>query len=112
MDYLYGIDLYNFAYWWECHEVFEGLWHVTGHKTQQGIFFQAIIQLAAANLKLFLGNERAAQNLTRGGLGRLQKLPEIYTGVNVAAFARDTHNYFQGNGETLPLIKLAFFSSL
>src|SRR3989441_5753773 len=24
--YLYGIDLYNYGYWWECHEVFEGLW--------------------------------------------------------------------------------------
>ena len=50
-DYLYGIDLYNFAYWWECHEVFEGLWHAVGHHSEQGNFFQALIQLAAANLK-------------------------------------------------------------
>lgn len=33
--YLYGIDLYNFAYWWECHEVFEGLWHAAGRETEQ-----------------------------------------------------------------------------
>ena len=35
-EYLYGIDLYNYAYWWECHEVFEGLWHTVGHGTEQG----------------------------------------------------------------------------
>ena len=50
-DYLYAIDLYNFAYWWESHEIFEGLWHACGRRTQAGNFFQALIQLAAANLK-------------------------------------------------------------
>jgi len=49
-------------------EAFEGLWHAVGHKTQQGTFFQALIQIAAANLKRFLGNEQAATNLARGGL--------------------------------------------
>ena len=33
-DYRFGIDLYNFAYWWECHEVFEGFWHAVGPKTE------------------------------------------------------------------------------
>lgn len=86
-DFLYGIDLYNFAYWWECHEVFEGLWHAVGHDTQQGVFFQALIQLAAANLKRFTGNEQAAQKLARSGLSRLQKLPQLYMGINVIAFS-------------------------
>jgi len=93
-DYLYGIDLYNFAYWWECHEVFEGLWHAMGHKTQQGIFFQALIQLAAANLKRFLGNEVAATNLARSSLTRLQKIPPIYMGVDVAALTEDVEKHF------------------
>jgi hypothetical protein len=93
-DYLYGIDLYNFAYWWECHEVFEGLWHAVGHKTQQGNFFQALIQLAAANLKRFLGNATAAHNLARSGLTRLQKIPLIYMGVDVAALAKDVETRF------------------
>lgn len=26
-EYLYSIDLFNEEYWWECHEVLEGLWH-------------------------------------------------------------------------------------
>ena len=86
-DYLYGIDLYNFAYWWECHEIFEGLWHAVGHDTEQGNFFQALIQLAAANLKRFLGNEQAAQKLVRSGLARLQSLPKLYMGIDIIAFA-------------------------
>jgi len=80
---LYGIDLYNYAYWWECHEIFEGLWHAAGHNTEQGNFFQALIQLAAANLKRFLGNEQAAQKLARSGLSRIQNLPQLYMGVDV-----------------------------
>jgi uncharacterized protein len=84
---LYGIDLYNFGYWWECHEVFEGLWHAVGHDTEQGNFFQALIQLAAANLKRFLGNEQAAQKLARGGLARLQNLPQLYMGIDIIAFS-------------------------
>jgi hypothetical protein len=87
-DYLYGIDLYNFAYWWECHEIFEGLWHAVGHDTEQGNFFQALIQLAASNLKRFIGNEQAAQKLARSGLARLQNLPQSYMGIDVIALSQ------------------------
>jgi hypothetical protein len=84
---LYGIDLYNYAYWWESHEVFEGLWHAVGHDTEQGNFFQALIQLAAANLKQFLGNGQAAQTLVRSGLARLHNLPQLYMGIDVIALS-------------------------
>lgn len=84
-DYLYAIDLYNFAYWWESHEIFEGLWHACGHRTQEGNFFRALIQLAAANLKHVLGREGAVENLTRRGLERLQKVPQHFMGVDTAA---------------------------
>lgn len=86
-DYLYGVDLYNYAYWWECHEVFEALWHAAGHDTEQGNFFQALIQLAGADLKRFLGNEQAAQNLARSGLARLHHLPSLYMGIDILALS-------------------------
>ena len=82
-EYLYGIDLYNYAYWWECHEIFEGLWHAVGRDTEQGNFFQALIQLAAANLKYFLGNPAAAHNLFQKGIIRLQHVPPSYMGIDV-----------------------------
>lgn len=82
-DYLYGIDLYNYAYWWECHEVFEELWNIAGHSSEQGNFFQALIQLAAANLKLFMGSQQAARNLLHRGLVRLERVPKSYMGLDV-----------------------------
>lgn len=106
--YLYGIDLYNFAYWWECHEVFEGIWHTVGHKTEQGQFAQALIQLAAANLKHFLDVPRAAGTLSRSACARLQTMPSVYMGVTIAALREDIRHYFDGARATPPLIRLVW----
>ncbi len=57
---------------------------MTGRHTEQGNFFQALIQLAAANLKLFIGNRQAAQNLLQRGLVRLERVPDFYMGMDVA----------------------------
>jgi uncharacterized Zn finger protein len=57
---------------------------MAGRHTEQGNFFQALIQLAAANLKLFMGNRQAAQNLLQRGLIRLQRVPASYMGMDVA----------------------------
>lgn len=105
-EYLYGIDLYNFGYWWECHEIFEGLWHAAGHKTEQGNFFQALIQVAAANLKTCSGETGPAGNLARNGLVRLHKIPPRYMGVTVEVFAQDMRRYFDGTRDQPALIAL------
>jgi hypothetical protein len=105
-DYLYGIDLYNFAYWWESHEIFEGLWHAVGHNTEQGNAFQALIQFAAANLKRFAGNHQAARNLATNGLVRLQKTPTLYMGIDVPKFTEDIQQHIIGSDFRVPLIRL------
>jgi hypothetical protein len=104
--YLYGIDLFNFAYWWESHEVFEDLWHVAGHQTEQGNFFQALIQLAAANLKRFVGIEAAAQKLARSALVRLQTLPPLYMGIDVLELCGIVQDDLARPGQTKLLVKL------
>lgn len=106
--YLYGVDLFNFSYWWECHEVFEGFWHAAGHHTEQGRFFQGLIQVAAANLKWFLGKPAPAMNLTRSALARLQTVPQVYMGLNVAAFIESIGVKFGRSGQTPVLIRLIF----
>lgn len=105
-DYLYGIDLYNHAYWWECHEVFEGLWNRAGHHTEQGNFFQALIQLAAANLKGFMGNPQAMRNLLHHGLVRLRKVPESYMGIAVAGFTHELQQCIASPHRQAPSIRL------
>ena len=87
-DYLYAVDLYNFGYWWESHEVFEALWHAAGHNTEQGHFFRALIQFAAANLKRSTGHWRPAERLLMAGLTRLEQVPDVYMGLEVRRFSR------------------------
>jgi len=106
MDYLFGIDLFNFAYWWECHEVFESFWHAVGQDTEQGNCFQALIQLAAANLKRFLGNEQAAQKLARSALARLQTLPHLYMGMDVLELRGIVQDDITRSGQERLLVKL------
>lgn len=84
-DYRFGIDLYNFGYWWECHEIFEGFWHAAGRQTEQGQFFQALIQLAAGNLKRAMGNGTASHNLMQRCLHKLSNLPASYMGLDIAS---------------------------
>ena len=107
-DYLYGIDLYNFAYWWECHEIFEALWHACGQKTEQGRFVQAIIQIAAGNLKHSAGAGEPAKRLWLSGLARLKQLPRVYMGVNVAGFAEEITDYLNGSSGRPALVRLQF----
>ena len=106
MEYLFGIDLFNFAYWWECHEVFESFWHAVGQDTKQGNCFQALIQLAAANLKRFLGNELAAQKLARSALARLQTLPHLYMGMDMLELRGIVQDDITRSGQARLLVKL------
>jgi predicted metal-dependent hydrolase len=101
-DYLYAIDLYNYAYWWECHEVLEGLWRA-GQMTRQGNFFRALIQLAAANLKRSLGYGQAADNLTFRAITRFEQVPDVYMGIEVASLLNHLRKH---RGEAAPLIRL------
>jgi hypothetical protein len=50
-DYLYGIDLFNAGYYWEAHEVWEGIWHACGRGGLTGNFMKGLIKLAAAGVK-------------------------------------------------------------
>jgi predicted metal-dependent hydrolase len=103
-EYLYAIDLYNYAYWWESHELLERLWLAAGRNTKQGSFFRALIQLAAANLKRFVGYGQAADNLTSRGITRLEQVPDSCMGIDVANLI----NYLKEHRrEAAPLIRLA-----
>lgn len=62
-----------------------------GPKTEQGRFFQGLIQLAAGNLKRCMGNERAARNLFQRSTLRLSELPNHYLGIDVADLLSKLH---------------------
>ena len=103
-DYRYAIDLYNFGYWWESHEIFEGFWHVFGRKTEEGLFFQALIQIAAANLKHHIRHDIAAGNLVQRGINHLKNLPSCYMGIDLVGFTERLT--FWAGGRTLVYVPI------
>lgn len=87
--YLRGIDLFNHAYWWESHVVFEALWHGAGRAGPGGDLFQALVQLAAAELKRVVGAGAPARALTERALPRLARVPSPWCGLDVRALEGD-----------------------
>jgi hypothetical protein len=108
---LYGVDLYNHAYWWETHEIWEAIWQQSDKKGVQGRFIQGLIQIAAAHLKRHIGNEEGVQRLlerSRAHLDFAQAVaPAVYMGVEIVGFRRSVESWFAGDAETIyPFITL------
>lgn len=51
-DYLYGIDLFNYGYYWEAHEIWEEVWNACGRTGKSADFFKGLIKLAASGVKV------------------------------------------------------------
>lgn len=60
-DYLYGIDLFNYGFYWEAHEAWEGLWHAFDRRSGTANYLQGLINFAAAGLKVRWGNIRGVR---------------------------------------------------
>lgn len=71
-EYLYGVDLFNLAYWWEAHEAWEELWHQTDSEILHQ-FIQGLIQLSAAQLKWHLNKPRGVYKLSHAAMRRLRQ---------------------------------------
>lgn len=106
--YLYGVDLFNFAYWWECHEQWEAIWKFSGPTSHEGRLLQGMVQIAAACLRKFMGSHDSGRRLADKGLLRLRDFEEdILLGLDVAEFIRQTELHFAG-AATAPVINLRF----
>ncbi len=107
--YLFGVDLYNYAYWWECHEVLEALWRAADRKSVKARFVQGIIQMAAANLHRHMKKPESARHQAEKGIDHLEAaLNEgpVYMGVDIAEFIRDSRDYFSHRRSKPALIRL------
>lgn len=106
--YLYGIDLFNHGYWWEAHEALETVWQAAGTQTQAGQFVQGLIQVAAAQLKRFMGEERGARLLTESGSANLSVASGIYLGIRVDVLLSELERCLQEDRGEYPRILLEF----
>jgi len=96
-NYLYGVDLYNYAYWWESHEAWEDLWHTTNKDLHEGQFLQGLIQISAAFIKWHLHQDIGMNRLYQIGIGRLefvcQKFPN-YMGLDLKTHIQMLKKHF------------------
>ena len=94
--YLFGVDLYNHGFLWEAHEAWETQWHASKGDRTQALFLQALIQCAAAWLKIPMDQ---AQGVARLSALALEKLSEVgrsyerYMGLDVEDFARSVRDF-------------------
>ncbi len=106
--YLFGVDLYNFAYWWESHEQLEALWHLTDQHGHESHFLQGIIQAAAANLKQHTGAIDAARTLAAKAAAHFAAVgAAVFMGLELEPFSRTVRSYhIDESYPRVPLIRL------
>ena len=101
--YLYGIDLFNHAYYWEAHEALEAVWITAGRNTQTGLFVQGLIQIAVAQLKRQQGFLDVAQRMANEGLAKMSPVQGVFLGLDTSQFYREVKDWIK-NESSSPVI--------
>jgi hypothetical protein len=109
--YLWGVDLFNHGYPWEAHEVWEGLWRVCRRRGDdpQAALLQALIQCAAAQIKVATEQPRAGARLLHKALARMRAVGCIlphFMGLDIPAHYADMLHFLDREGAPWPLIEL------
>jgi len=101
-DFLFGVDLFNAGYFWEAHAFWERLWVLEETSPEIRRFLQAIIQAAAACLKV--RQEQTAGALKLLDRAGLESLDGRKLGFDLPALARDVRRFVEGDEEPPHLV--------
>lgn len=71
---LWGVDLFNYGFYWEAHEAWEPLWHAAGRRGAAADFFKGLIQLAVAGVKHYEGRDEGMRRHAARAVELLQPL--------------------------------------
>jgi hypothetical protein len=93
--YLFGIDLFNFGFWWEAHEAWEEPWHAAGRRSSTGLFLQGLIQVSVARLKWAQDLWRPARRLATDGRAKLSLNKGTFAGLQVAPYCERVGVFFE-----------------
>ena len=96
-QFLFGVDLFNAGYWWECHEAMENLWHVAGRGSGAGHTLQAVILCATAHLKVIGGNLRGARLLFENAERQVFRAENNDLGLDLIGMLADTGAFVTGD---------------
>lgn len=92
--YLFGIMLFNHGYFWECHEAFESIWLPNRTDPISGPFLQGIIIVAAAMLKLWMGQKTSFDKLISAAMDKfaLLEINPLF-GLDLATWKNQIANF-------------------
>ena len=91
--FLFGVDLFNYYYYWESHVYWEAVWHKSKHLKVYDCFLKAIIKVAAGRLKKHMGQISVAHDLwqkSRALLGENGEMIPQELGHNI----KEWENFF------------------
>lgn len=97
-EYFHGIDLFNKGQYWEAHEAWEEVWKVS--KGEQKLFYQGLIQTAAALLHYDRNNTRGAHLCINNALKKLENLPSPYMSLELKLFTKELRSFLADVLET------------
>ena len=89
-------DLFNHGFPWEAHERWEGLWHSIGRQGVAADLLKALIQFAAAKVKVLQSDRMAGARLATRALGLVQASVSkdgFLLGVDWGAFTKAAAAY-------------------
>ena len=93
----YGLDLFDFQYMWEAHEVWERLWHYHRQEIERASLIQGMILGAAACLKHEMQAEHQACRLLRRARQKIDMGKGLSIGIDLFA-TMDSVEDFLGGG--------------
>jgi uncharacterized protein len=95
-----GIRLFNAREYWHAHEQWEQCWLTS--EAEEAIFFQALIQTAAALVKWQQGNFKGLQLNWAKSCKKLEQLPPFYAGINLAGLRKTMDTLAQHPTTSVP----------
>jgi uncharacterized protein len=88
-----GIRLFNRGKFFEAHEVWEEIWKQA--EGEEKIFYQGLIQAAAALVHAQRGNCHGAVSLYLKSRSKLERFPEVWMGIDLEQFRSRFSQYFE-----------------
>ncbi len=118
-EYLYGVDLFNAAFFWEAHESWEAVWHAAERGTPVWHFLQGLIQASAAMLQHHCGRHTGAANLLARSAKNLEPALSLLTdagaerfmGVRIAHWSASLARYVAGEDPAYPFLRVGLGES-
>src|SRR5262249_3498702 len=92
-EYLKGIDLFNAGDFYEAHEEWEDLWNITSGSER--LFYQGLIQAAAALIHHYRDNRRGAKICIVKSLEKLESLPLVFMSLDLEKFTAELREFFK-----------------